>query len=201
MKKACNSCRACSESKSVCLVFHPLVLLMLCGILVSACKPNKQKMGDHPTTNVPSDPVKAQEQSIKPKINLFATEKLYKKIKHKKLGSGSGPLFIRFEKNTGILIHPGDTPTEVVFDVSGVKETLKIAFFISGLPQKFLDSTGAGTAGFEVFVDGKSLGRKRVDRFTNETLSVDPKGVSALRIVVDNDDGAQTCDWFFMGLQ
>jgi len=199
MKKAYNSSRACSESKSVCLVFHPLVLLMLCGILVSACKPNKQKMGDHPTTNVPSDPVKAQEQSIKPKINFVATEKLYKQIKQKKLGSGPG--LLRIDKNIGILIHPGTSPTEVIFDVSGMKEILKLAFWISGLPQSVLGSSNAGTAGFEVFVDGKSLGRKRVDRFTNETLSVDPKGVSKLRIVVDDDDGAQTCDWFFMGLQ
>jgi hypothetical protein len=82
-----------------------------------------------------------------------------------------------------------------------MKETLRFAFWMSGLPQSVLGSSNAGTAGFEVFVDGKSQGRKRVDRFTNQALLVNPLEVSELRIVVDNDDGSQTCDWFFMGLQ
>jgi hypothetical protein len=99
------------------------------------------------------------------------------------------------------LIHPGLSPTEVTFDVTDMKETLKLAFWMSGLPQSVLGSSNAGTAGFEVFVDRKSLGRKRVDRLTNQTLLINPQGLSKLRIVVDNDDGAQTCDWFFMGLQ
>jgi len=88
-----------------------------------------------------------------------------------------------------------------MFDVSDMKETLRFAFWMSGLPQSVLGSSNVGTAGFEVFVDGKSLGRKRVDRFTNQTLLINPTGASKLRIVVDDDDGAQTCDWFFMGLQ
>jgi hypothetical protein len=194
---------------------------MACGLLVSACKPSEQGMGTQPPANVPRDVLEAQStsesgkpkinfvatvpktqspsESVKPKINLVATGKLYKKIKQKKLGSGGGQ--IRSDKNIGILIHPGKTPTEVVFDIHGVKETLKIAFFIGGLPQNILPISKAGTVGFEVFVDEKSLGRKRVDRFTNETLLVDPKGASKLRIVVDDDDRIQACDWFYMGLQ
>jgi len=171
-----------------------LGFIMACGLLLSACKPSEQIMATQP-------PAKAQppSESIKPKINLFATEKLYKKIKHKKLGSGSG--VIRIDKNIGILIHPGASPTEVTFDVSRMKETLKLVFWISGLPQNILPIAKAGTVGFEVFVDGKSQGRKRVDRFTNQTLLVNLAGASELRIVVDDDDGVQTCDWFFMGLQ
>ena len=194
---------------------------MACGILVSGCKPSEQGAGTQPSASVPKDVSKAQSpsesvkpkinfvatvskaqsplESVKPKINFVATEKLYKQIKQKKLGSGPG--LIRIDKNIGILIHPGTSPTEVIFYVSGMKETLKLAFWISGLPQNILNSTGAGTAGFELFVDGKSLGRKRVDRFTNQSLIVNPSGASKLRIVVDDDDGAQTCDWFFMGLQ
>ena len=209
--------------KQSCSSSYLLGSLMACGILVSGCKPSEQGAGTQLPGSVPKDVSKAQlpsesvkpkinfvatvtkaqspSESVKPKINFVSTEKLYKKIKQKKLGSGSGPRFIRFEKNTGILIHPGDTPTEVVFDVSGMKETLKLAFWIGQFNQEALCLPKAGTVGFEVFVDGKSLGRKRVDRLTNETLLVDPKGVSKLRIVVDNDDGVQTCDWFFMGLQ
>jgi len=221
MKKAYNSSRACSESKSVCLVFHPLVLLMLCGLLVSACKPIEQKAGVQPPANAPRDASKAQSpsesvkpkinfvatvskaqspsESAKPKINFVATESLYKQIKQKKLGSGPG--LIRIDKNIGILIHPGVSPTEVVFDVSEMKETLKLVFWMGGLPQNILPISKAGTAGCEVFVDGKSLGKKRVDRFTNQSLIVNPSGASKLRIVVDDGDGVQTCDWFFMGLQ
>jgi hypothetical protein len=180
-------------------------------------------MGTQPTANVPRDVSEAQStlasgkpkinlvasasktqsplDSVKPLINFAATEKLYKKIRTKKIGVGGNPRFITFHPNGGILIHPGSTPSEVVFDVSGMKETLKLAFWIGQFPQNTVSLAKEGTAGFEVFVNGKSLGRKRVDRLTNETLSVDPKGVSKLRIVVDNDNGATACDWFYMGLQ
>jgi hypothetical protein len=196
---------------------------MACGILVSSCKPSEQIMATQPTANVPGDVSEAQStlvsgkpkinfvakasitqsplDSVKPLINFVATGKLYKKIKQKKIGTGGNPGFITLHPNGGILIHPGNTPSEVVFDVSGMKETLKLAFWIGQFPQNAVSLSKEGTAGFEVFVDGKSLGRKRVDRLTNETLSIDPRGVSKLRIVVDNDNGANTCDWFFMGLQ
>jgi hypothetical protein len=176
-----------------------VVIFILCGTLVNSCKPNEQKIRAEAIAIVPKESVKTPAQSVKPEINFVATEKLYKKIKQKKLGSGAG--LIRIDKNNGILIHPGASPTEVIFDLSGMKEILKLAFWISGLPQNILPIAKAGTVGFEVFVDGKSLGRKRVDRLTNQTLLINPQGLSKLRIVVDNDDGAQTCDWFFMGLQ
>ena len=213
----------CKGWKLSCPSFHLLGLLILSGILVCACKPSEQGMGTQPTANVPGDVSEAQStlvsgkpkinfvakasitqsplDSVKPLINFVATGKLYKKIKQKKIGAGGNPRFITLHPNGGILIHPGNTPSEVVFDVSGMKETLKLAFWIGQFPQNAVGLSKEGTAGFEVFVDGKSLGRKRVDRLTNETLSIDPKGASKLRIVVDDDDGAQTCDWFFMGLQ
>ena len=207
--------------KQSCSSSYLLGSLMACGILVSGCKPSEQGAGTQLPGSVPKDVSKAQSpsesvkpkinfvatvskaqsplESVKPKINFVATEKFYKKMKQKRLGLGAG--LVRIDKNIGILIHPGASPSEVIFDISDMKEELKMAFWISGLPQNILNSTGAGTAGFELFVDGKSLGRKRVDRFTNQSLIVNPLGASKLRIVVDNDDGAQTCDWFFMGLQ
>lgn len=209
------------EKKQSCSSLYLMGVLMACGILVSGCKPSEQGAGTQPPASVPKDVSKAQSpsesvkpkinfvatvskaqspsESAKPKINFVATESLYKKIKQKKLGSGPG--LIRIDKNSGILIHPGVSPTEVVFDVSEMKETLKLVFWMGGLPQNILPISKAGTAGCEVFVDGKSLGKKRVDRFTNQSLIVNPSGASKLRIVVDDDDGAQTCDWFFMGLQ
>lgn len=183
--------------------FHLFGLLMACGILVSSCKPSEQGVGTQSPANVPKDV--SEDQSVtaqgKPKINFVATEKLYKKMKQKKIGAGGNPRFIALHQNKGIMIHPGNTPTEVVFDVSGMKQTLKLAFWIGQFPQNAVSLSKEGTAGFEVFVDGKSLGRQRVDRLTNQALLVNPLGVSRLRIVVDNDDGANVCDWFYMGLQ
>jgi hypothetical protein len=194
---------------------------MACGLLVSACKPSEQIKGTQLPENAPKDVSEAQStsesgkpkigfaasapktqsltESVKPKINFVATEKLFKKIKQKKLGLGSG--LIRIDKNSGILARPGLSPTEVIFDVSGMKETLKLAFWIGQFTQDEVSLSEKATAGFEVFVDGKSLGRKRVDRFTNQTLLVNPLGVSRLRIVVDNDNGDIAGDRFFMGLQ
>jgi hypothetical protein len=40
-----------------------------------------------------------------------------------------------------------------------------------------------------------------VDRYTNQNLEVNLTGVSEVRIIVDDADGDQLCDWFFMGLQ
>ena len=178
-----------------------LGFIMASGLLVSACKPNEQKSGVQPPGNVRRDTSSAQSlsESVKPKLNFVATEKLYEKIKQKKLGSGSG--LIRIDENIGILIRPGLSPTEVTFDVSGMKETLKFAFWIGQFTQDEVSLSEKATAGFEVFVNGKSLGRKRVDRLTNQALLVNPLGVSRLRIVVDNDNGDITGDRFFMGLQ
>ena len=173
--------------------------LVTCVIVISACKPNEPKLRAEATPIVPQEGVKTPAQSLKPAIDFVATEKLYKRIQQKKLGSVNG--LVRIEKNTAILIHPGGSPTDVAFDISGMKETMKIVLFIGTLPQNILPVSKAGTAGFEVFVDGKSQGRKRVDRLTNQTVFVNPAGASELRIIVDNDDGEQTCDWFFMGLQ
>ena len=204
-----------------CSNLHLVGFMMACGLLVSACKPSEQGVGTQPLANVPRDVLEAQStsesgkpkinfvatvpkiqslsESVKPKINFVATEKLFKKIKQKKFGSGPG--LIRIDDNIGILVRPGLSPTEATFDVSGMKETLKLAFWIGQFAQDEVSLSEKATAGFEVFVDGKSLGRKRVDRLTNQTLLVNPIGVSRLRIVVDNDNGDIAGDRFFMGLQ
>ena len=65
---------------------------MACGILVSSCKPSEQIMATQPPARV-----QTPAESVKPKINFVATEKLYKQINQKKLGSGAG--LIRIDKN------------------------------------------------------------------------------------------------------
>jgi len=112
-----------------------------------------------------------------------------------------GPGKVEWRDETGILIHPGSTPTEALFDVSSMYGSTDLAFWISGLPQEALGNPKSGTATVEVFLDGVSQGRKKVDRQTNESLSVNLTGVSTMRVVVDDSDGAQLFDWFFMGVK
>jgi len=87
-----------------------------------------KKRGVQPPGSTPRDASKDQspQEAVKPKINFFSSEKLYKKIKQKKLGSGPG--LLRIDKNLGILINPRVLPTEVMFEVSDNKETLKRVF-------------------------------------------------------------------------
>jgi hypothetical protein len=72
---------------------------------------------------------------------------------------------------------------------------------ISGLPPEALAHAQAGTATVEVYLDGVSQGRKNVDRETNESLAVNLTGVSTMRVVVDDSEGIQLCDWFFIGVK
>jgi hypothetical protein len=157
-----------------------------------------------PTTGAPlaADPSPAPTpplQSSKPTVDLEATRALYDRATDQLSGIGSGK--VEWRENFGILLHPGESPTEVAFDVSDREGQQTFVFWISGLPENALSNPGAGTAGFELLLDGQSQGRFNVDRYTNQNLEVNLTGVSEVRIIVDDADGDQLCDWFFMGLQ
>lgn len=132
-------------------------------------------------------------------MDLAKTKSLVDKITMRQAGAGPGT--IEWRDGMGILMHPGSTPTEAVFDVSGMQDSTDLAFWISGLPKEVVGNPKAGTAAVEVFLDGVSQGRKKVDQETNESLAVNLTGVSTMRVVVDDSDGAQLCDWFFLGVK
>ncbi len=151
---------------------------------------------------VPMQPASAQSEtsaSAKPRVDLVRSEALYDRISSSQPGSGPGS--IAWWEGSGIHIHPGATPSEVVFDVSDAKEIAVLEFWIKDLPPDALSNPLAGTAAVEVFLDGISQGRKEVNRERNESLTVNLDGVSSMRVVVDDSDGAQLCDWFFMGVR
>jgi len=57
--------------------------------------------------------------------------------------------------------------------------------FIAELPDSGLTDPMAGTAGIELFVDGKSQGHRSVDRLTNQSFLLDCAQAKELKVVVD----------------
>ncbi len=149
----------------------------------------------------------APKQGAKPRPNLQKTKQLFDSISSKRPGAGSGK--IEWRDGGGILLHPGSTPTEVVFDLSKMKGKATLVFWISGLPERILGHPQAGTAGVAVELDGRKDGRKvevklprkKVDRFTNAAIPVSFSGATKMRVTVDDADGTQLCDWLFMGVE
>jgi hypothetical protein len=173
-----------------------------CSLLaISACDlstPPPTKSADKKSEIKPNVDQRA-DQSAKARVDLAKTRDLYDKISKQQLGEVHGT--IQWVDGAGILLHPGSTPTEASFDVSGMPSVADLVFWINDLPPDALADPRAGTAAVEVFLDGVSQGRKKVDRQTKESLSLNFNGTSTLRAVVDNSDGTDLCDWFFMGVR
>ena len=154
-----------------------------------------------------SKPPEAPRQGAKPRPNLEKTKQLFESISAKRPGAISGK--VEWRGGIGIFLHPGTTPTEVVFDLSKFKGNATLFFWISRLPDRILAQPNAGTAAFTVELDGKKDGRKveiklprkQVDRFTVATIPVNFTGATMMKITVDDADGAQFCDWIFMGVE
>jgi hypothetical protein len=154
-----------------------------------------------------SKPPEAPKQGAKPRPNLEKTKQLFESISTKRPGAISGK--VEWRDGIGIFLHPGTTPTEVVFDLSKFKGNANLFFWISRLPDQILAQPNAGTAAFTVELDGKKDGRKveiklprkQVDRFTVATIPVNFTGATMMKITVDDSDGTQFCDWIFMGVE
>jgi hypothetical protein len=159
------------------------------------------------TKRAASKPHEAPKQGAKPRPNLEKTKQLFLSISSKRPGAISGK--VEWRDGIGILLHPGTTPTEVVFDLSKLKGNATLFFWISRLTDRILAQPNAGTAAFTVELDGKKDGRKveiklprnEVNRFSVATVPVNFTGATMLKISVDDADGAQFCDWIFMGVE
>ena len=103
-------------------------------------------------------------------------------------------------KEDGIFIHPGWQPTEVVFQIGGELQIINLVAFIAELPNSGWADPLAGTAGVELFVDGKSQGRLSVDRLTNQSYSLDLTQAKELKVVVDCANGSTNWDHFHIGI-
>ena len=135
-------------------------------------------------------------QSVKPKINFSRTKELFDSITMKKLGN---QFDVKLEPD-GIFIHPGWQPTEVVFQIGGQCQIINLVAFIAELPNSVLADPLAGTAGVELFVDGKSQGHLSVDRLTNQSYSLDLTQAKELKVVVDCANESANWDHFRIGI-
>jgi len=103
-------------------------------------------------------------------------------------------------KEDGIFIHPGGQPTEVVFRIGKKFQKIHLVAFITELPDSGLTDPMAGTAGIELFVDGKSQGHRSVDRLTNQSFLLDCTQATELKVVVDCANGNANWDHFHIGI-
>ena len=135
-------------------------------------------------------------QSLKPKINFDRTKELFDSITKKRLGNQ----FNVELKPAGVFIHPGGQPTEVIFEIGKKFQNIRLVAFINELPDGGLTDPLAGTAGVELFVDGKSQGHLPVDRLTNQSYSLDLTQAKELKVVVDCANGSANWDHFHIGI-
>lgn len=135
-------------------------------------------------------------QSIKPQVDPAQTKALFDSLARTTLGS----TFNIENRPAGIFIHPGGKPTEAFFDIAGKLQTVRLVGFITELPRSGLKDSKVGTVGVEIFVDGQSLGRRPVDRFTNQEITIDLTLAKNLKVVVDCANGSANWDHFYLGV-
>jgi len=98
----------------------------------------------------------------------------------------------------GIHIHPGLTPTAVVFNLDGKIRALTYNPFIANLDAEGQKHPEAGVVGFEVLVDGKSVEKMTVDRTSKLEKTLELKDAKVLEFRVDEGNGTPAWDWFFV---
>jgi hypothetical protein len=135
-------------------------------------------------------------QSIKPEINTGKTKTIYESILQNSLGNMYG---IKFSPG-GIFMHPGGQPTKATFNISGKLNMCQLVGYIAELPVDALEDPLAGMVEMEVFVDGKSEGRRIVDRFTNQSYNLDLTNAKKLKVIVDCANGTAIWDHFYLGI-
>lgn len=158
--------------------------------LVSGCSDKPEQGGQESKPEL--------KQSIKPSLDLEKTKVFFSMVSAKTLGKVHGKVELRED---GILVHPGETPTKAVFNLKKFEPTFTIAASIATLPPETLALSNTGLVGFELFLDGKSLGRKTVDRFTNYVEKINTENAKTLTVVVDNGNGEPWADWLILGIQ
>lgn len=136
-------------------------------------------------------------QSESPAINLVKTKELFALASEKKIGDKVGLFEMR---ENGILVHPGETQsTRINFRLSRSFYRITVRSFIAPLPPE-ASVKEAGTVGVEFFVDGKSLGRAYVDRYSKQIDSFDLTDIEMLTVVVDNGNGKPWFDWLMLAV-
>lgn len=126
------------------------------------------------------------------------TDEFFRAVVSKSLGDKWGKAEMRDE---GLLLHPGDKqPTILKVDGAG-KAQLAGRGFIAELDEAGKSVPDAGTVGFEIRLDGKSVKRFSVDRRTPADFVVPLNGAKEIEVVVDNGNGKSAWDWFILDVR
>lgn len=176
---------------------HARIMILLASfflVLSSGCSDKSEEGGAEKKVESKQE----VKQSVKPSVNLDKTGALFSTITAKTLGKVHGKVELRED---GILIHPGETPTKVTFQLKNLDPSITLVGFIATMPPETLALSNTGSVGFELFLDGKSQGHNPVDRFSNFVEQINIANAKTLTVVVDNGNGEPWADWFILGLQ
>jgi hypothetical protein len=137
-------------------------------------------------------------QIAPPTVDSQQTQRLFDTIKLKKLGEQWGRVEMR---PRGLLVHPGNTPTVVEFNLARRFDGRNLVAFLLPLGEDSLADPKAGTARIRVYCDGKLVAESEINRSTNLFPAVGLGGVSKLKIEADNAGDSAFADGLCIGVQ
>jgi hypothetical protein len=165
----------------------------------TAAVSNKQAILSRPTWPHPESVFKCDNtlvvkfEDIEMPVDSEITKKLWDSIVDQNLGApGRDPK----PSPNGVALAAGMQPTTVQFDVKGKFNALNV--FVKSVFVPMDAPSNAGISGVEIFVDGKTQGRKIVDRQTKHAWSLNLENAKELKFVVDNANGTDFWDWVEM---
>jgi hypothetical protein len=137
-------------------------------------------------------------QTAKPTVDLGKTQSLYEAIISSVTGARQGR--VEWRKDFGILIHPGDTPTEVEFDLTALEKPFTIAAWINPLPEAALSNSQIGNVNFNISIDFNLLGNYPVDRLKNQEIPITKEHRNHLKVSCSSTSGNADFCWAFIGV-
>lgn len=137
-------------------------------------------------------------QPAKPTVDLGKTQSLYEAIISSVTGARQGR--VEWRKDFGILIHPGDTPTEVEFDLTALEKPFSIAAWINPLPEAALSNSQIGNVNFNISIDFNLLGNYPVDRLKNQEIPITKEHGNHLKVSCASASGNADFCWAFIGV-
>lgn len=117
-------------------------------------------------------------------------------------GRHAGAAPITVQSDDQLFMHPAeDHDAWIEFDQLGL-DAVELTPRINALDRQCLSYPKPGVVALNVLVDGKpAVHGFKVDRGYDQTLRVDLRGASTMRLDVDKGEGGAVCDWFSIGVE
>ncbi len=140
----------------------------------------------------------ASGQSIKPQVDEPSTKKLWESLSPQDTLTVDDNLKLL---ENGIRIHPGGNPKTARFLLKKKFGKVDLVAFIHEMPKSALKDPLAAKAAVEIFLDGKTQGRRLVDSNSNQTFALDLSQINELRVIVDCANKTAKWDWVNIGIK